>query len=70
MLYLGVLPLGGSIMDIDKYVRKSGVRGRAVNLPKCCRTCGKPLSEEYKDYLFYQRFCSDLCREKYIYGDE
>jgi len=46
------------------------VAAKVLGGPKYCRTCNKELNAEEKDYLFYQRFCCDFCREKYISGVE
>lgn len=65
-------------MDLSEYMKKAPSGGyrrgmdptaaKVMGAPKYCRNCNKELSEDSKDYLFYQRFCCDACREKYIYS--
>lgn len=46
------------------------VAAKVLGGPKYCRTCNKELDTAEKNYLFYQRFCCDFCREKYLNGGE
>ncbi|MFH1224826.1 MAG: hypothetical protein V1676_03405 [Candidatus Diapherotrites archaeon] len=68
-------------MDLSQYTKRQPSQGgyrrgmdptaaKILGAPKYCRNCGKELNQEGKDYLFYQRFCSDSCREKYIYSQK
>ena len=53
-------------MDLGKYIKKNDSRGGS-NYPveKKCLQCGRLLDNE-GDYLYYQRFCSKTCKERYV----
>jgi hypothetical protein len=54
-------------VDLGKHIRKSdSVRGRS-NYPveRKCMQCGKILDNK-GDALYYQRFCSKTCKERYV----
>lgn len=54
-------------MDISSYThrsQKAGLSGAAPRQRKCMQ-CGKVLEND-GSHLYFQHFCSQLCKEKYM----
>jgi len=53
-------------MDLGKYIKKSNSSG-GDNYPveRKCLQCGRLLDNK-GDALYYQRFCSKTCKERYV----
>jgi hypothetical protein len=53
-------------MDLGKYIKKSDTRAaRPYAIERKCLQCGRPL-ENKGDPLYYQKFCSKTCKERYV----
>ena len=53
-------------MDLGKYIKQSDSRhAQQYPVERRCMQCGKPLNNR-GDPLYYQRFCSMTCKERYV----
>jgi len=53
-------------MNLGKYIKKSDTKAaRAYPIERRCLQCGERLANE-GDPLYYQKFCSKTCKERYV----
>lgn len=57
----------GGIMDLGRYIKKSQNHDYGEpQATKVCLECGKEIDKESAGHLYYQKFCSRNCKEKYV----
>ncbi|MEW6295774.1 MAG: hypothetical protein AB1467_05815 [Candidatus Diapherotrites archaeon] len=53
-------------MDLSHYIKKNRVKAGDFGAPaKRCLQCGKEL-ERNESHLYYQSFCCEFCKQKYL----
>ena len=54
-------------MDLSRYTKKnSATSASSYGRLKYCMQCGKEVDRESAGHLYYQSFCSQLCKDRYI----
>ena len=53
-------------MDLGKYIKKNNAKAaKQYSIERCCLQCGNLLRNEGEP-IYYQRFCSKTCKERYV----
>lgn len=53
-------------MDLGQYMKKGRTSQIRVSAKKCLN-CGSEM-EKKESYLYYQNFCSEECKKRYLTG--
>ncbi len=54
-------------MDLSEYFKRNDALGPSIKEPeKRCRVCGDDVVKG-DPFLYYQKFCSERCKEKYVH---
>ncbi|MFH1587334.1 MAG: hypothetical protein ABID38_05740 [Candidatus Diapherotrites archaeon] len=55
-------------MDFSDYFKRNNALGPRIQEPeKRCRVCGEGVARGDDPFLYYQKFCSERCKEKYVH---
>lgn len=53
-------------MDLGKYIKRNDAKpARQYSIERKCMQCGNLLRNK-GDPLYYQKFCSKTCKERYV----